>query len=247
MNIIISKKSDRLNLGILLLILVFNLQFSSLHSQNVLPDSMITERLQYIKNTLEHDQVNTKRWWYGWFAGYSAATIGQGAVYLTNNDKSMRQDMALGAVTTILGAAGQFISPLIPGNEPEHLNSISVSNRTDRLNKLSTAEELLYECAMREKLARSWKNHALCSAVNLGGGLITWLGFKRSIGAGIGYFALNTVITETQIWTQPTLARRNYRKYRQKNPENETGMASLPEVNWYLGAYPGGLGIRVVF
>ena len=231
----------------ILSMLILCCQFTTLRAQHRIVDSLVIERIQYIKNTLEHDKTNTKRWWYGWLGGYSAATIGQSMVYFNSNEREMRQDMVLGAATTLLGAAGQFISPLIPRNESEQLNLFSATTGVERLNKLAYAEKLLEECAMREKLARSWKNHALCSAVNLGGGLITWLGFKRSFGAGVGYFVLNSAITETQIWTQPTLARRNYKKYQQKYQENEGDISYLPEVNWYLEAYPGGLGIRVIF
>lgn len=241
------KQTNQLSWGILLLIMLFSFHFSPLCAQNEIPDLLITDRLQFIKNTLEHDKANTQRWWYGWLGTYSAATIGQGAVYLTSNDKNMRQDMALGAATTLLGVAGQFITPLIPGNEPEQLYLLPATTSAERLNKLPIAEKLLNDCAMREKLARSWKNHALTGAVNLGGGLITWLGFKRSVWAGIGYFALNTAITETQIWTQPTLAKRNYKKYHKKYLENNAGITSLSEVNWYLETYPGGIGIKVVF
>jgi len=241
------KKANPFTFGILLFLIIFSFQLSPLRAQNEIPDSLITERLQFIRNTLKQDQINTRRWWYGWLGTYSAATIGQGAVYFTSSDRSTRQDMALGAATTLLGVVGQFISPLIPGKESAQLDSISGTTEAERLNKLIKAESLFKECAKRENLAMSWKNHAMCSAVNLGGGLITWLGFKRSIGAGVGYFVLNTAITETQIWTQPTLARRNYQKYHQKYLMNESGIAYLPEVNWYLNAYPGGIGIRIVF
>lgn len=241
------KKTDHLSWEIFLLIMIFSFQFSPLIAQNEIPDSLITERLQFIKNTLKRDKVNTQRWWYGWLATYSAATIGQGAVYFTSNDKSTRQDMALGAATTLLGVAGQFISPLKPGNEHEQFDLIPATTRAERLNKLAIAEELLKECGKREKLARNWKNHAMCSAVNMGSGLITSLGFKRSVWAGIGNFALNTVITETQIWTQPILAKHKYDLYRQKYFGNIEGIASVPRVNWYLQSQPGGIGLKVVF
>jgi hypothetical protein len=239
--------SIQVTLKVLLLILILSFNFSPLHAQNDLPDSLVTVRLQYIKNTLERDRTMTQRWWYGWLVGYSAATILQGSVYFTSNETKMRQDMALGAATTLLGAAGQLISPLIPGIESGQLNSISVTSRSERLNKLAFAEKLLKDCARREKLARSWKYHALCSAVNMGGGLITSLGFKRSVWAGVGYFAFNSVITETQIWTQPTLAKRNYKKYLQEYPEKGDGISYSAPVNYYLQAYPGGIGIKVVF
>jgi len=243
----IRKKSLPLTLRVLLLILILSSDFSPLHAQNELPDSLVNERFQFIKKTLDHNKLNTQRWWYGWLVGYSAATAVQGAVYLSSNEIKMRQDMALGAATTLLGAAGQFISPLIPGNETEQLNLISATSRSERLNKLAFAENLLNECALREKMAGSWKYHALACAVNIGGGLITWLGFNRSIGAGIGYFVLNTAITETQIWTQPTLAKRNYKKYKQKYMETGDDISYVTPINWYLHAYPNRLSIQVVF
>ncbi len=243
----IRKNTTQPTLKILFFLLIFNFHFAPLQAQTEIPDSLAVKRIQFIKNTLEHDLTKTKRWWYGWLGAYSAATLGQGAVYLTSNDKSTRQDMALGAATTLLGAAGQFISPLTPVNWPGQINSMPENTRSERLEKLTKAETLFSECAMREKLVRSWKNHALTGAVNLGGGLITWLGFKRSVWAGAGYFALNTAVTETQIWTQPTLAKRNFRKYRQKYPEDFDGISYVPRVSWSLKTYPGGIGVKVVF
>lgn len=240
-------RANRLTLGFLIFLIIFSSHFSPIFAQNVIPDSLVTIRLQYLKNALEHDKANTNRWWYGWLGGYSAATIGQGAVYLNSNDKSLRQDMALGAATTLLGAAGQFFCPLIPGHEPEKFNSISANTPDEQLKKLAVAEQLLNDCAKREKLARHWKYHALTGAVNLGGGLITWLGFKRNIGAGIGYFALNTAITEAQIWTQPIFAKRAYQKYRLEYLKNTDDLAFVPKAKWYVGANSGGIGVKVVF
>ncbi|MCK7538546.1 MAG: hypothetical protein MZV63_50095 [Marinilabiliales bacterium] len=48
--------------------------------------------------------------------------------------------------------------------------------------------ELLKMLAVREKEGRSWKTHAIAGAVNLSSGLITWLGFKRTVWDGIGEF-----------------------------------------------------------
>jgi hypothetical protein len=39
---------------------------------------------------------------------------GQAAVYFSSDDKSLRQDMALGAATTFLGAMNQLITPIDP-------------------------------------------------------------------------------------------------------------------------------------
>jgi len=243
----IRKNPFWLTLKVVLLILILNFQFMSVQAQNEIPDSLITERLQFIKNTLDRDRVHINRWWYGWLGGYSAGTIAQGAVYFTSDDTKTRQNMALGAATTLLGAAGQFISPLTPGKVPKEINLMPDSSRTDRLAQLTKAETSLEESAKREKLALNWKNHVLTGAVNIGGGLITWLGFQRTVWSGIGYVAINSVITETQIWTQPTIAKRNYKKYKQKYLESDEDISYAPSVNWYLEAYPGGIGIKVVF
>jgi hypothetical protein len=240
-------KTNRFALKITLLILIFNTQFSELRAQNQPPDSIVIERIQFIQHTLDRDLVKTRQWWYGWLAGYSAATVAQGAVFLGSSDKSTRQDMALGAATTFLGVAGQFISPFIPRKLHKIPHLMSGNSTSDRLNKLAIGEELLRESAEREQMSRTWKSHILCTTVDLSSGLVTWLVFDRSIWAGIGNFAFNAAISEAQIWTQPILAQRNYKKYQQKYIKGDVELSYKPQVNWYLGAYAGGVGIKVVF
>jgi hypothetical protein len=240
------KKTDQWILGFILL-MVFIFQFSSLRAQNEVPDSLVTERLQSLKTALEHDRVHTQQWWYGWLGLYSAATVVQGAIYFSSDDKSLRQDMALGAATTILGAAGQFISPLIPNKKVKQFNLLPENSSDNQMKKLAMAEELLQECIKHEAESRNWQNHAMTTAVNIGGGLITWLGFKRTAWDGFVNFAINEVVTETQIFTSPTFAKRNYKNYCRKYLNQDNAFSYTPEVNWYLEARPGGLGVRVVF
>lgn len=239
--------NEKLISGFLFLILIIGLYSSPLFAQNEIPDSLINERLQFIEKTLKYDRVNTERWWYGWLVGYSAATIGQGAVYFSSNNKNTQQDMVLGAATTFLGAAGQFISTFIPNNNLKQFTSLSENTLDEQLKKLTVAEDLLKKYAKQEKLARNWQSHAVSGVVNLGSGLVTWLGFKRTVWDGLANFALNTAITEAQIWTQPTLAKRNYKNYCLKYIKNGEPISYTPEVNWYLEALPGGIGVKVVF
>jgi hypothetical protein len=240
------KKTNHWILEIILL-LVFSFQISSLTAQNEVPDSLVTERLQSLKATLEHDRVHTQQWWFGWLGFYSAATVVQGAIYFSSEDKSLRQDMALGAATTILGAAGQFISSLMPNKKIVQFNMLPENSSDEQSKKLVKAEVLLQESIKQETQSRNWQNHAMTTAVNVGGGLITWLGFKRTFGAGFVNFAINEVVTETQIFTSPTFAKRNYKNYCRKYLNQDHAVSYTPETNWYLEARPGGLGIRVVF
>jgi len=154
-------------------------------AQNESQDSILSERIMFLEKSLKKDEQKTRLWWNSWLIGYSAATVGQGIVYFTSNDKSMRQDMALGAATTILGAANQFLWPLIPRKDSYRLSLLPSNSRTEKELKLQLAEELLQEHARCEKVARNWQAHALCTGVNIARGVITWVGFKRNIWAGL--------------------------------------------------------------
>ena len=214
-------------------------------ARETLPDSLVKVRLAAIRQTLERGKPNAGRWWTGWLIGYGAATVGQGVVYATSRDKRTRQDMALGAATTGLGVIGQLLTPMIPADAPDRLAVLSEANPEERMNKLSAAETLLKQCAAREKEGRSWKIHAITGAVNLGSGLVAWLGFRRCMGDGIANFALNTLITEAQIWTQPTRAVRDYDDFLRRHPSTARSDDRPNKIYWSVNAVPGGVGISI--
>lgn len=190
-------------------------------------------------------KAGAERWWYAWLAGYSAATVGQGVVCFTSEDRILRQDMALGAATTFLGAMGQVITPVLTKNlaYPSYREYASgeASLSADQ------AAALLKALSEREKEGRSWKTHAIAGVVNLGSGLITWLGYKRTFMDGLENFAINTLITEAQIWTQPMKAVRDYEKYCQTAGPGTGTMTSRRDGEWSWSIYPGGFHVRYVF
>lgn len=216
-----------------------------LEGQGVRADSVAGDMLQDIQLTALRDQSGAQLWWYGWLAGYSAATAGQAIVYMTSDDKTLRQDMALGAATTMLGAAGQLIAPILPGDAD--YPSYREYTRGERTLSPDEAAELLRLLAAREREGRSWKTHALAGVVNIGSGLITWLGFKRTFMDGLENFAINTVITETQIWTQPMRAVRDYENYLQMISSQSGAAPVRPSAEWTFSALPGGFSLRLDF
>jgi hypothetical protein len=238
---------NKSNFKVILLISMFVSQSVILFAQDEIPDSLINERIKYIQNILDQGKPNANRWWYGWLAGYSAATFGQGAIFLSSNDKGTRQDMALGAATTLLGAAGQLLSPMVPGYAPDQLTQIPEDTHEARLQKLYNAEKLLNASALREKTGRSWQVHAISGAVNLTSGLITWLGFRRNVWAGVENFALNSVITEAQIWTQPTRAMKDYQNYCQRFKSGDNQISLKSDLSWFVSVAPGGIEVKIVF
>ena len=231
----------------LLLSVIFFLQGSSLTGQDTLADPVSGISTIDLQMTALHDRKNAEIWWYGWLAGYSAATAGQAVVAVSTEKMTTRQDMVLGAATTFLGAMGQLIAPIGPRKALSRFPTYREYTSGGHPMSAEESAELLKLLAAREKEGRSWKTHALAGAVNLGSGLITWLGFKRTVWDGIANFALNTAVTEAQIWTQPTRAIRDYEKYlREYHPEEEMPPAR-PESELTVSVFPGGIAIRVDF
>ncbi len=217
----------------------------SLAGQEVTTDTATIKDTWSIQVTALKDMAGAEGWWYAWLAGYSAATAGQGVVCLTTDSKALRQDMALGAATTFLGAINQLITPL----EPKRRDYPSYREYVSGGKSMSSdqAAELLKSLAAWEKKGRSWKTHALAGAVNLGSGLITWLGFKRTVWDGVANFALNTAVTEAQIWTQPVKAVRDYEKLTREAGPGAGTMTSARYGEWSWSVYPGGFYVRYVF
>lgn len=240
-------KITRTKTGSVFFLLIFIFHFSQLSAQNETPDSIVREQIQYIKKILDQGTPAAKLWWNGWLYGYSAATVVQGAVALTNDNLKTRQDMTLSAATTLIGAAGQLLMPMVPASAPNKIALIPGDTPGERIMKLNKAEELFAASAKREKDGRSWKMHAASGAVNLGSGLITWLGFDRTLSTGFWNFAINTAITEAQIWTQPTRAIKDYKKYCEKYERGLPQASYKPKPSLFVNAFPGGLAVRLVF
>jgi len=231
----------------LFFLLVFIFQISKLSAQDEIPDSLVAVRINYIQTMLDYGKPAAKLWWNGWLYGYSAATVVQGAVFISSDKLKTRQDMALGAATTLVGAVGQLIMPMTPAKAPGRLALLPGDTPEERINKLNNAEELFEASAAREKEGRSWKMHTASGAVNLSSGLITWLAFDRDITSGLINFAINTAITETQIWTQPTRAIKDYKKYCEHYKNGFPTAIHKQKSQLFVNAFPGGLTLRLVF
>jgi hypothetical protein len=216
-------------------------------AQDYTGDSTLNVRMKFLESSVKKDSRAGNIWWNGWLAGYSAATIVQTGIGFAADEKALRQDMYLGAATTLLGAAGQLISPMV---KTDRISSaqFNASSGVATEERVQEYEKLLEQLAVREKAGRSWETHALAGVVNMGSGLVTWFGFKRDVWAGIGNFALNTCITEAQIWSQPMKARKDLKRYQDLYLHSSN--VFLPEQNRIsLTAFagPGIISLRITF
>jgi hypothetical protein len=243
----LKKTINRKFIGAVPFLLVLCYRVSITTAQDALPDTLVRERIQVIQEMLDHGKKNADLWWYGWLVGYGTATLAQGAVVILSDNLATRQDMALGAITTLLGAAGQVIAPMTPGYAPDRLKELPEGNPEENYKKLLEAERLLEESALREKNGRSWKTHVVDGAVNISCGFIVWFGFKRTFAEGVVNVAINTAICEAQIFTQPKRAIKDYNDYCQQYKPGQNLSFNPPRVNWFFTMVPGGIGIKMVF
>ncbi len=223
-----------------------NLSTEMLLYKDSLTDDQIGESLQLLQNALTSNERHAGAWWKTWTILYGVATVGQGAVAIATLQKSLQQDMIVGAGTTLLGMANQLLTPVKTGFRPLGKDSIAKLSFLEKTQKLAEGEEILKKQARIAQAGKGWQVHALSGAVNLASGLITWIGFKRSFGEGVFNFALNTVITETQIWTQPVRAKKEYEQYLQaKSRGFEQPKSHTPE--WYGQVTPASCSFGIRF
>jgi hypothetical protein len=223
------------------------LPFQAAPAQEPSTDAQVEERLRRIEEAIEKAESDANRWWTAWLVGYSAATVVQGAIGIAGKDKTTREDMFLGAATTFLGAMGQIVTPLVPGGSRDRCSDVTERSLAEKMENLRKAEKRLNGLAEREREGRSWKMHAITGAVNLGTGLVVWLGFKRSVWDGAVNFMINTAVTEAQIWTQPSGAIRAVDDDNRKSAYGQGTGCLKQDRRWFVYGYPGGFGIRIVF
>jgi predicted secreted protein len=223
------------------------------------PDEQVKARLAFITGALDAGQSRAKTWWYGWIAGYSAGAVAMGVLAATNwnepvietfapvpePNRSFAQDMLVGSATFALGVAGLLIDPFVPATAARKLRPLPETTSMERLAKLQRAEELLRQCARREKDGRSMKTHLMNIGVNAAAGVVTAAAFKRPWTDGLITFVTGEAVSLLTIFSQPMRATRDLKKYEAGDLGNSG--VSTPERRWSLGVWPGGLSFRLQF
>jgi hypothetical protein len=203
-------------------------------------DAEVTNRLAYIQRSLDDGGKAADLWWHGWLIGYGVATFGQVAAGTGTHDTTQKQDLLVGAATSGLGAIGQVVFPLDAGSLAVQLRAMSAGTAEARRAKLATAERFLRRSAAQEALGRSWKAHATAAVVNLAAGLVVWRHYDRPARDGLLTFALGQLVSEVQIFTQPTKAIRDLREYERRSDFERAAAGGGPQRSWYVRPSPGG-------
>ena len=205
-------------------------------------DAETTARLQFIEDALATGQKAADRWWYGWLAAYSAAGIAQTSFAVAADDTHQRQDLAIGALTSFVGAAGQFVFPLQAGRFARALRAMPGDTPDERRARLAAGEAYLAKAAEQEAFGRSWKSQASSLAVNAGAGLATSVLFDRPARDGLITFAIGQAVSELQYFSQPMKAVRDLAAYRRR----QGGVPGTP-ASWSLSFSASHVSISRVF
>ncbi|MGZ5439723.1 MAG: hypothetical protein ACXWFJ_07715 [Candidatus Aminicenantales bacterium] len=225
-----------------------------------LSDEQVKDRLVFITNALDAGQPRAGTWYYGWLAAYSTGAVAGGILAgshwgdeklegpETVPDREFAEGMLVGGATFVLGVGGMLIDPFVPATAPRKLRRLPETTSVERLDKLRRAEELLRQCAQREKRGRNLQTHLLNAGVNAAAGIVTKLAFDQSWGSALITFATGQAVSLLNIFTQPMRATRDLKRY-------ETGFAGdgMPpslapaERQWSLSIWPGGISFRLQF
>jgi hypothetical protein len=221
-----------------------------------LSDEQVKDRLVFITNALDAGQPRAGTWYYGWLAAYSAGAVAAGILAgshwgdeklegtETVPDREFAEGMLVGGATFVLGVGGMLIDPFVPATAPRKLRSLPETTSMERLDKLRRAEELLRQCAQREKKGRNLQTHLLNAGVNAAAGIVTKVAFDQSWGSALITFVSGQAVSLLNIFTQPMRATRDLKKYEQGYL---AAAASAPRASWSLSVWPGGLGFRLQF
>ena len=118
----------------------------------------------------------------------------------------------------------------------------------ERQTKLLKAEEILRQCAQRERDGRGWMTHMLNIGFNAAAGLVTAVAFRRPWYDGLITFATGEAVSLLNIYTQPRRAVRDLKNYEVKYLGRQAASVQNPsDRSWFFSAYPGGFSVGMRF
>ncbi len=245
-------------------LLIFSISLGAANPQEnrALSDEQVKEQMSFIENALYSAQPRAKAWWFGWISGYSAGAVVMGGLAAAHwNDKKLdpatqrdvpdrgfAEDMLVGSATFALGVGGLVIDPFVPAYGPNRLRAMPAGTSEERRLKLQKAEELLRECARRERDGRGWLAHLLNLGANAAAGLVTVLAFDRPWSDGLLTFVTGEAVSLMNIYTQPRRAVSDLHNYEIRYLGKQGAYLRSPgERTFYFGLSPGGFSLRVSF
>ncbi len=211
--------TGRRSTGCLLAVILFSLCWQPV-SAGATDQEDLSQRISFIQSRLDEGTTAAKRWQYSWVVAHGTLTFVQFGMLDTLREPEEaddRFDMVVGGTLEALAIVDLAINPLVAHSAAAKLRTMPETNSAETEAKAQYAEELLWECAERERKGRSWINHAIYFAGNAIAGLVIGLdGGRWNDGALM--FGVGMALSEIQIFTQPTRAIDDWKKYQEMAP-----------------------------
>ena len=185
---------------------------SEVRAQGRTSDEQVTRRIAFIQERLERAGPSARLWWNAWFAAYMTLTIGEGAAAIATSDQGIREDSAVGAVTSALALLPMGLFDFEPLDAASRVHAMPEATVAERRLKLASAERLLRASADTERFGRSWVMHVVGGSVAVGSGLVLALVYDRRTSGVVNALA-GVAVSEAQILTQPTAAIDDWEHY----------------------------------
>ncbi len=207
----------------------------------------ISQQIRWIQSSLDAGGASAKRWQYGWSTAYGGLTYlyaGQALVLDDDDQEDDRYDALVNSAGSFIGLVGTLAYPLKTHIAAETLRSMPESTAEQKQAKLQQAEILLRHSAEREAMGRSWQAHAFGAIVSALAGVAVACDDGRGED-GLIMFATNLLVSEIQIFTTPTRATEDWRRYRQGRPG--TAATSKAKSRFFISLLPRGIAANYLF
>jgi hypothetical protein len=203
-------------------------------------------RLAFVRDTLQHEAMLARRWSVGWsLAGFGLAA-GNFVLVALASTADARVDPIVGGATALVIPAAIVIKPLRVMDDARALeNAIarSAGERAALCNALARGEQLLALSAEDEAESAGPFAHAFAIVGNAAVALFLGLGFDHWEGALLNGGG-GLVISEFEIWTQPTGAVPALARYRRGEIEARPARSFASSLRIAPRAMPsGGVGL----
>jgi hypothetical protein len=228
---------------LVILICTILLPLSLKAAETTTSEQEMKERIMYIQQALDEGESAGRLWWSGFTFVYGVASGYQLNTGLNYEDKQ-RPANIVGGTKSLLGALSLLIAPFPAAFAPDKLRETPDENIKAKLEK---AEFLLKASAQAEKNGKSWMNHALSIGVNTAGALVIGTTYSdylndRNVNPtkeALASLISGIIVSELQIWLQPSRAIDDWNKYEQKYINGETtGKLIRPDNSHYVFAAP---------
>jgi hypothetical protein len=204
-------------------------------------DAELEQRLTFIETRLRALNPAARRWQYGWTGFYAAATAGQTALAIDEDDNDDQTYYGVGAAKTAGALAMMLIKPLPAVTSHDRFESLPAQTREQRLARLELGEDMLRENADRARQRYGWKRHLVGIGANLlGGAAIAVYGEGSD---AVTSTLVGIAVSEATIWTEPRRAIDDLEDYRNGFRNAPTSGAR----DWRIVPMLGGAALHISF